>query len=139
MTWSPGSTAAGTRGVRPAHEFALRSIDVGADTASELGRRLSVSKQAAAKTIASLQQLGYVAREVDPSDGRRKRVRLTPRGYEVMAIGGALFDDVRERWAAQIGARQLDNLQGHLGQLVQRRTFGADDLARFDDTRGATG
>ena len=106
---------------------------------SELGRRLSVSKQAAAKTIASLQQLGYVDREVDRSDGRRKRVHVTPRGYELMAIGSALFDDVRERWAAQIGARQLDTLQARLGQLVQRRTFGADDLARFADAPGAEG
>jgi hypothetical protein len=37
---------------------ALRAIDTGADTASELGRRLSVSKQAAAKTLAALQRLG---------------------------------------------------------------------------------
>ena len=134
-----GLDSRGHPGVRPAHEFALRAIDAGADTASELGRRLSVSKQAAAKTIASLQQLGYVDREVDPSDGRRKRVRVTPRGYELMAIGGALFDDVRERWAAQIGARQLDTVQARLRQLIERRTFGADDLARFDDAHGAEG
>ncbi|MFF6853068.1 MarR family transcriptional regulator [Streptomyces antimycoticus] len=31
---------------------------------------MSVSKQAAAKTIAALQQLGYVIREVDPDDAR---------------------------------------------------------------------
>jgi len=134
-----GLASRGHAGVRPAHEFALRAIDAGADTASELGRRLSVSKQAAAKTIASLQQLGYVDRDVDPSDGRRKQVHVTPHGYELMAIGSALFDDVRERWAAQIGAGQLDTLQAHLGQLVQRRTFDADDLARFDDPHGAEG
>ena len=123
--------------VRPVHEFALRAIDAGADTASELGRRLSVSKQAAAKTIAALQQLGYVDREVDPSDARRKRVRVTPHGYELMAIGSTLFDDVRERWAAKIGTRQLDTLQAHLGRLVERRTFGAEDLARFNDADAA--
>jgi DNA-binding MarR family transcriptional regulator len=132
-----GLDSRGHAGVRPVHEFALRAIDAGADTASELGRRLSVSKQAAAKTIAALQQLGYVDREVDPSDGRRKPVRVTPRGYELMAIGGALFDDVRDRWAAQIGVRQLDTLQAHLGQLVKRRTFGAEDLARFADADAA--
>jgi DNA-binding MarR family transcriptional regulator len=134
-----GLDSRGHAGVRPVHEFALRAIDAGADTASELGRRLAVSKQAAAKTIASLQQLGYVDREGDPNDGRRKRVRVTPRGYELMAIGGALFDDVRARWAVQIGARQLDALQAGLGQLAQRRTLGADDLARFDDAPGAEG
>ena len=39
----------GHPGVRPGHGFALRAIDGGADTAAELGRRLSVTKQAAAK------------------------------------------------------------------------------------------
>ncbi len=34
--------------IRPVHDFAIRSIDAGADTASELGRQLGVSKQAAA-------------------------------------------------------------------------------------------
>jgi DNA-binding MarR family transcriptional regulator len=133
-----GLESRGHAGVRPVHEFALRAIDAGADTASELGRRLSVSKQAAAKTIAALQRLGYLEREVDPSDARRKRLRVTPRGYELMAIGSALFDDVRERWAVQIGARQLDTLQTHLGRLVERRTFGAEDVARFDDADPAT-
>ena len=120
----------GHAGVTPVHEFALRAIAGGADTASALGRRLSVSKQAAAKTIAALEQLGYVAREPDAADARRKRIAVTPRGHELMEVGGALFDDVRARWAARIGEHELQQLEAHLGQLVQRRTFGADDLAR---------
>ena len=119
--------------VRAVHEFALRAIDTGADTASELGRRLSVSKQAAAKTIAAMQRLGYVEIEPDPADGRRRRIRVTPRGRDMMAIGSALFDDVRERWAAEIGAQQLDALQAHLGQLARPRPLGAEDLARVAD------
>ena len=42
----------------------LGGVDAGADTAYELGRRLSVSKQAAAKTIAAMQRLGYVEIEL---------------------------------------------------------------------------
>lgn len=116
--------------VRPVHEFALRAVDGGAATASELGRRLAVSKQAAAKTLAALEDLGYVAREPDPGDARRKRIVVTPRGHELMEVGGALFDDVRARWAEAIGADALDALQGHLRTLVPPRAFGADDLAR---------
>ena len=123
----------GHPGVRPVHEFALRAIDGGADTASELGRRLSVSKQAAAKTIAAIQRLGYVEIEPDPADGRRRRIQVTSRGRDMMAIGSALFDDVRKRWAAQIGAQQLDALEAHLDQLVTLRPLGAEDLARVDD------
>ena len=61
----------GHPGVRASHEFTLRAIDAGADTASELGRRLSVTKQAAAQAITALEQLGYVDREADPADAFR--------------------------------------------------------------------
>lgn len=123
----------GHPGVRPVHEFALRAVDNGATSASELGRRLEVSKQAAAKTIAALEELGYVERGADPDDARRKRIRVTARGHEMMSIGGALFDDVRERWATQIGTDELEALEAHLNQVVDRRPRGADDLARDAD------
>src|SRR5450756_2900853 len=61
----------GYEDVRPVHDFAMRAIAAGAGNASELGRRLSVSKQAAAKTIAVLQERGYVTRDTDPRHARR--------------------------------------------------------------------
>ena len=77
-----------------------------------------MSKQAAAKTIAGLEQLGYVSREADAGDGRRKRVRVTSRGHEMVTIGAALFEEVRERWAAEIGEDELDALEAHLRRLL---------------------
>jgi DNA-binding MarR family transcriptional regulator len=122
----------GHPGVRPVHEFALRAIDNGAETASELARRLSVSRQAAAKTIAALLEMGYVDRDADPSDGRRKRLQVTERGHEMVSIGASLFDDVRQRWATQIGLRQLEALEAYLAGLVPRRVWTAEDLASDD-------
>lgn len=114
-------------GVRAVHAFALEAIDAGADTASDLGRRLSVSKQAAAKTISGLQQLGYVERGEDPTDGRRKQLQVTPRGVELMSIGGTLFNELRDAWAAQVGTEQFNALEAHLAQLVKRRPLSAVD------------
>ena len=45
--------------IRPVHDFAIRTIDAGGDTAAELARQLGVTKQAAAKTIAFLEERGY--------------------------------------------------------------------------------
>lgn len=108
----------GHPGVRAVHAFALRAIDEGADTASELGRRLSVSKQAAAKTIAALEEMGYVERAADARDGRRKPLVVTPRGREMTTIGATLFDEVRDRWAARVGARELDEFQALLRDIL---------------------
>jgi DNA-binding MarR family transcriptional regulator len=104
--------------VRPVHDFAIRAIAAGADNASELGRRMSVSKQAAAKTIAVLQERGYVARDVDPGDARRKRLQVTPRGFDMLREAEAIFDDLRDRWARQIGAGRLTELEALLAELV---------------------
>ena len=108
----------GYNDVRPIHEFAMRAIAAGADNASELGRRLSVSKQAAAKTITVLQKRGYVARDADPIDARRKRLQVTPLGFEVLRTGEAIFDELRGRWEKQIGTAQLENIEKHLTTLI---------------------
>jgi len=108
----------GFKDVRPVHDFALRAIAAGADSASELGRSLSVSKQAAAKTIATLLERGYVAREEDPADRRRKRIEVTPLGFEVMRTGEAIIDNLRESWRVQLGEAELETLEAQLSAFV---------------------
>lgn len=110
--------ARGHDDVRSVHDFAMRAIASGADSASELGRRLAVSKQAAAKTITVLLERGYIRRGADPNDARRKRIEVTPLGWEVMHQGEAAFDALRDRWARRIGADELAALERHLGTLV---------------------
>lgn len=108
----------GHEDVRPVHDFAMRAIAEGADSASELGRRLSITKQSAAKTIAVLQERRYVTRDTDPRDGRRKRLQVTALGLDVMRQGEAVFDELRDQWAQQIGATELDRIEDHLTALV---------------------
>ena len=104
--------------VRPVHDFAMRAIAAGADNASELGRRLAVSKQAAAKTVAVLEERGYVARGADPLDARRKRLEVTALGFEIMREGEAVFDELRDKWRRKIGTKQLERIESDLATLV---------------------
>ena len=108
----------GFEDVRPSHDFALRAIAAGASTASELGRRLAVSKQAAAKTIALLEERGYVARVDDPLDARRKQLLVTERGFTMLSTGEAIFDDLRRRWEETIGRDAFARLEADLTTLV---------------------
>jgi DNA-binding MarR family transcriptional regulator len=103
---------------KPIHEFALRAIVAGADSASDLGRRTGVSKQAAAKTIAVLVERGYVVSEPDPADARRKRLRVTSLGQDAMAQGEAILEKEREKWAMRIGPKELAILEARLAKLV---------------------
>jgi DNA-binding MarR family transcriptional regulator len=103
---------------KPIHEFALRAIAAGADSASDLGRRTAVSKQAAAKTIAVLVERGYVVSAPDPGDARRKRLQVTDLGFDVMAQGEAILARLRDEWARQIGPAELAGLEATLAALV---------------------
>jgi len=111
-------SARGYPGITAANEFALGAIAEGAGSASDLARRLSVSKQAAAKTIAVLEQRGYVGRADDPEDSRRKLLTVTPLGHSAMREGQAIMDDLRTAWGHKIGADELLRLEANLVALV---------------------
>jgi len=107
---------------RPAHGFALQAIGRAGATASELGRRLGVSKQAAGKTVDRLERLGYVERVDDEHDARRKLVRLTPLGLDMLARSAAIFDDLRAEWIRAFGARRVRDLEAVLRAAVPSAT-----------------
>jgi DNA-binding MarR family transcriptional regulator len=104
--------------MRPAHGFAMQAIGRDGATASELGRRLGVSKQAAGKTVDRLVQLGYAERSADAADARRKLVRLTPRGYDALARSAAVFEQLRAEWAERLGADRVRSLEATLRTVV---------------------
>jgi len=116
----------GYEDIRPVHDFALHSILSGAADASQLGRAMSVTKQAAARTISVLEERGYVSREPDPDDRRRMRLRVTERGLAMMREGESIFDEIRERWENQMGADALGTVEAALRQLV------GDNVVRLD-------
>ena len=112
--------------LRPAHGFALQAIGPVGATATEAGRRLGVSKQAAGKTIDRLEELGYVHRAADDQDRRRKLVRITPHGLEALALAAMLFDDIRSRWASVLGPDRLSALETDLRTMAPGETFRLD-------------
>ncbi|MET8515035.1 MarR family transcriptional regulator [Streptomyces sp. NPDC005077] len=118
--------------VRPAYGFALQAIGRDGATASEIGRRLGVSKQAAGKTVDRLESLGYVERVDDPQDGRRKLVRVTPRGVDVLVRSAQGFDRLRAEWARVLGAERLRALECDLRTMAPADGFRLDAAAWFN-------
>lgn len=112
--------------LRPAHGFAMQAIGGDGATASQLGRRLGVSKQAAGKTVDRLVALGYAERGVDAQDARRKLVRLTPRGTDALTLSAAVFAELRGEWADRLGEARLRDLEGGLETVVGEGAFRLD-------------
>ncbi len=127
--------ARGYQDYRPVHDFALSAILAGADNASELGRRMSVSKQAAAKTIAALEERNYVSRKPDSTDGRRMRLQVTEHGLAIMREGAAIMDELRRQWEQQVGAGPMAQFEDTLRQLVGSNTVRLDTPGSLPRTR----
>ncbi|GAA4233334.1 MarR family winged helix-turn-helix transcriptional regulator [Actinomadura meridiana] len=104
--------------LRPMHGFVFQAIGTRGTTAVELGRSLGVSKQAAGKMIESLERTGYVERAADPSDARRKIVRLTAKGVDFLARSARIFDRVRDDWVRLLGADRVRALEQDLRQVT---------------------
>lgn len=116
---------------RAAYGFAMQAIGRDGATASELGRRLGVSKQAAGKTADRLEVLGYAVRADDPADARRKVIRLTPRGLDSLAKSAAIFEELRAQWAAALGPERLRALEDDLSVMVPPSGFRLDAAGWF--------
>ena len=112
--------------MRPMHGFVFQAIGPGGTTAAELGRRLGISKQAAGKTIDTLEQLGYTERGPDPADARRKVVRLTDRAVDALELSARIFDDLHARWAETLGTERLRALEADLRRVTPRDPWRLD-------------
>jgi DNA-binding MarR family transcriptional regulator len=117
--------------VRPAHGFAMQAIGAGGATASEVGRRLGISKQAVGKTVDRLVALGYAERTDDPADARRKLLRLTAHGLDALARSAAIFDELRAGWAEALGAQRLRELEADLRRVAPADAFRLDAAGWF--------
>lgn len=117
--------------VRPAYGFAMQAIGRDGATASDIGRRLGVSKQAAGKTVDKLTALGYAERVEDPDDARRKIVRLTPRGIDSLRQSAEIFERLHGRWARELGAQRVRDMESDLRRIAPPESFRLDVAGWF--------
>lgn len=99
--------AEGHSGLRPAHGFLFQTLGRDGATASEVAARLGMTKQAARLVVEELIESGYVERGRDPDDTRRRPVRLTARGRDALRHSEAVFDDLRDELANDVGREVL--------------------------------
>lgn len=96
----------------------LRHLGAGPRRASALVGLGNVSKQALSQQIAQLERDGYVEALPDPSDARARLLTLTPKGERAQALVHALFVEIEEDWAAQIGSEDVAALRRVLTALA---------------------
>jgi DNA-binding MarR family transcriptional regulator len=109
---------------RPLHGFALQAIGVEGCTINELGQRLGVSKQAAAKASVALEAAGYVTRETHPEDGRAVLVRRTAHAEDMLAASETAFEKVANGWRELLGDDDFEALARAVTRISAGRPVG---------------
>ncbi|ROS30854.1 MarR family winged helix-turn-helix transcriptional regulator [Cellulomonas sp. PhB150] len=119
--------AAGFPDVRASHGFAMQAIGTGC-TSVQLGERLGVSKQAAAKTARSLEEMGFVTRTASGADRRERILAPTERGETMLRLSARAFRHEVRAWRARAGDANVDATLTTLG-VAPRGRRGPTDLS----------
>jgi len=87
----------------------------------EVGELLGVTKQAAAKVVASLVDEGLVERREDPGDRRAAVLGLTPDGRRFLADAEAAYQAIEDGWAQVAGRRDVAALRRAVTAVLRSR------------------
>lgn len=90
--------------------------DGGLPAQQELAQRLHVSPATIATSLKSLERMGYITRQSDPRDGRKKRIAITEKGQDAQRRCIAVFQQVDTQVYAGFSPQELELLQ----QFYQR-------------------
>lgn len=110
--------AAGYTELRPTHACVFGTIAPEGNRLTALAERAGMTKQAVGEVVSELQQIGYVERVADPSDGRAKIIKLTERGLAAWKHGYSILDEIRERWEQRYGAERVRAMVALVQEIV---------------------
>lgn len=108
---------AGFEDVTIAQSRLMMGIDAEGTRLSVLADRAQVAKQTVTALVDKLERAGYVERVPDPSDGRARLVRLTPRAGAALPVARAEEDRIEAEWRAHLGDERMDQLRQALTAL----------------------
>jgi DNA-binding MarR family transcriptional regulator len=84
---------------------------------SELAARLRLTLQRTGQLVAELEEVGYVERIPDPSDGRAKRVVFSARGLELIRDIDEITHEITDSFAESLGLTRFGRLCALLSEL----------------------
>lgn len=85
-------------------------LNCGITHASELARRMGISRQAVYKVTQELQRLGALELKEDPKDKRQKTICMTDLGERVALDARSAMEEVEAHLRIVVGARRFENL-----------------------------
>jgi DNA-binding MarR family transcriptional regulator len=85
---------------------------------TELAGKAQLSLAACSELVDELQQLGYLERRPDASDGRAKLIFPTKKGREVLDAAGQAVAELEQRWRTKLRRSEFDSACAVLDRLL---------------------
>ncbi len=104
--------------LREPHLQIFGNLDIDGIRLTDLAARAQLSLAATSELVNDLQDLGYLERRADPTDGRAKLIHLTARGRHALSDAGDRVAEIEQRWAAIVGQRRFDATARTLQDLL---------------------
>jgi DNA-binding MarR family transcriptional regulator len=89
----------------------------GGSRLTDLAQQAQVTKQTASVLVQALEQIGFVERVPDPSDGRARLIRFTEAGEVARARARDVVTAVEQEWTDHLGPERADCLRDALTRL----------------------
>lgn len=89
---------------------------------TELAARAQLSLAATSELVNDLQDLGYLERRPDPTDGRAKLIHPTARGRRALNSAGDRVVEIEQHWATLVGQRRFNSAARTLQDLLDSIT-----------------
>ncbi|MFN7142271.1 MAG: MarR family winged helix-turn-helix transcriptional regulator [Myxococcota bacterium] len=122
----------GYDGLRAAHMQVLPHLDLAGTRATDLAKRMGISKQAVGQLLDEIEALGVIERVPDPADRRARLVRFTEKGRAGLLVGLGVLAGVERELVEAVGAETIARLKEDLTALLPV----VERLARAEESAG---
>lgn len=114
----------GYRDVGHSFGFVLLAAQRGPVTVGDVAALLGVTKQAASKLTAQMEERRYLKRVVAEDDGRSRPLALSARGQRLLAEVATIYQELEAEWAAVLGKRAVEDLRRSLTRVLRAQHGG---------------
>jgi DNA-binding MarR family transcriptional regulator len=104
--------------IRFPHLQVWGNLGIGGIRLTDLAAKAQLSLAACSELVDELQDLGYLKRRPDPSDGRAKLIFPTAKGREVLDAAGQAVADLEQRWSKKLPRGAFDIACNTLNDLI---------------------
>jgi DNA-binding MarR family transcriptional regulator len=105
--------------LRPPHLQIFGNLGIDGIRLTDLAARAQLSLAATSELVNELQDLGYLERRPEPTDGRAKLIFTTARGRRALDAAGDRVAEIEQHWSEIVGQQEFSTACETLHVLLE--------------------